>query len=271
MNIIHGSSLCLARACRRAGESVQLRNNKRRFLSQMVRWDSPARTASYNWEKDLFLAYPDEAHISNAPKNYQKLVDFYRGNKYQQWQECRRFFKTPEFEEPPYVRRPLRHEGGVGFVIDRRPKAQLPGDHDSQYYWRSLFERSSEYRVFFTFGRKVLTLLKRVPESTSQEIAWNHGVSSFVTVHDDSNDRLRHSKFYAKAVDFFKEYPFHLCAVDVLYNRERHRVVEVNFSPGVLIEDNLHTLVTALLNARTTNDSSNPNTATSPRNLTCSS
>lgn len=247
MNIIHGSSRRLARALRRAGEFIRLRNGKKRFLSPLFRWDNvpPDHQHTPDWTRDIFLAYPDLSLVQNAPPQYQAMVDFYRANKYEQWQKLKDHFRCPEFGEPPYVRRPLRHEGGVGFVVtSERPSA----DHDAHHYWRSLWERSCEYRVFFVRGRKVLTLLKQVPDGTAQDIAWNHGVSSFVTVHDENNDRLRHSKFYEKAQSFFAAYPFHLCAVDVLYRKQRHRVVEVNFSPGVLIEDNLRTLTQALLN-----------------------
>lgn len=246
MKIIHGSSRGLARALRRAGEFLTLRNRKKRFTSPMHRWDELG--VSCDWARDVFLAYPDAARVSNAPTQYQAMVDFYRANKYEQWQKTKDFFRTPELEEPPYVRRPLRHEGGVDFHVQQeRPEH----DHDSRHYWRSLWERSCEYRVFFIRGAKVLTLLKRVPDGTPQNVAWNHGVSSFVTVHGEENDRLRHSLFYQKAAEFFKAYPFHLCAVDVLYKRQKHRVVEVNFSPGVMIDDNKHTLVQALLNRTT--------------------
>jgi hypothetical protein len=248
MNIIRGSARGLARALRKAGPFRSLRSGKKCFLSPIYRWDDPS-APTFDWTRDIFLAYPDANKVSNAPSVYEKLKNFYRANKYQQWQELKEFFMCPEFKDPPFVRRPLRHEGGVGFVIESsRPSV----DHDANYYWRSLWERSCEYRVFFVRGQKVLTLLKRVPDNTRQDIAWNHGVSSFVTVHDSENDRLRHSKFYEKAAAFFKAYPFHLCAVDVLYRKQRHRVVEVNFSPGILIPENLNALTGALLNVQAT-------------------
>lgn len=253
MRIIHGSSRRLALALRRAGPFFRLRRGLKRFTSEVIRWNVNPRY-EFDWNEDIFLAYPDQRFVHNAPAEYAAMKEFYNGNKYTQWQTLREFFRTPEFEEPPYVRRPLRHEGGIDFhITNTRP----PADHDSRYYWRSLFERSCEYRVFFVKGRKVLTLLKQVPDGTSQQVAWNHGVSSFVTVHDPENDRLRHSRFYEKAADFFRALPFHLAAVDVLYRQQRHRVVEVNFSPGVLIPDNLRTLTSALLS----NDRSNTNSA----------
>lgn len=246
MNIYHGSSKTLARAVRKAGPFLTLRNGKRRFISPRYRWDDGHAPVA-DWSRDVLLAYPDRCQ--NAPEVYPKLVEFYRGNKFQQWQVCKDYFECPKIDKPPYVVRPLRHEGGIGFeVTDTLP----PEARSKTHYWRSLWERSCEYRVFFVYGKPVLTLLKKVPEGTAQNIPWNAGVSSFVTVHDHDNDRLRHSKFYEKADAFFKALPFHLCAVDVLYRKHRHRVVEVNFSPGVLIDANLQTLTTALL--RKTND-----------------
>lgn len=250
MKVLHGSSRCLARAIRRAGTFLRLRRGKRRFTTPLHRWDEPGVTA--DWNNDIFLAYPDANRVSNAPAQYQAMVDFYRANKYEQWQKTKEFFMCPEFKNAPFVQRPLRHEGGEGFtIVQDRPAA----DHNANFYWRSLWERSCEYRVFFVRGRKILTMLKRVPPGTAQDIAWNHGVSAFVTVHDEENDRLRHSKFYEKAKEFFAAFPFHLCAVDVLYRKQRHRVVEVNFSPGVMIEDNLATLTQALISRDQSNRS----------------
>lgn len=245
MNIIHGSSRRLARALRKLGSFVPLRSGKKRFTSGMYRWDA-ASLPSVDWNRDILLAYPNRA--ANAPANYEKLVEFYRSNKFEQWQVLKEFFRCPELDKPPYVVRPLRHEGGVGFEVTNT----IPPDSRKRtHYWRSLWNRTHEYRVFFCYGKPVITLLKSVPAATPQNIPWNAGVSSFVTVHDHANDRLRHTKFYEKATTFFQAYPFHLCAVDVLYRDCKHRVVEVNFSPGVLIPENLRLISSSLLGRRT--------------------
>lgn len=229
--IIHGSRSRLARYLR--GKTWMPRRLYR-----------DPTTSLFDWNTDIFLSYPEPSHVHNRPEHYDKMHEFFIANKRDQWMVLKEFFKCPEIKDPPYVVRPLRHEGGVDFEItDTLP----PEDKARTHYWRSLWERSCEYRVIFVYGKPVLTLLKRVPENTPQNIPWNAGVSSFVTVHDGDNDRLRHSKFYECAEKFFAAYPFHLVAVDVLYRKQRHRVVEVNFSPGVLIPDNLNLLLNQLI------------------------
>lgn len=246
MIVIHGSSRRLARAIRRAGPFSQLRRGLKRFTTSLFKWNAPAAPVP-DWNRDILLAYPDRCN--NAPSTYAAMVEFYRANKYIQWQALADFFPCPVVKNAPFVIRPLRHEGGAGFEMsDTLPT----GTNGQTRYWRSLWKRTAEYRVFFVRGRPVLTMLKRVPDGTRQDIAWNAaaGVSSFVTVHEEENNRLRHTAFFDKATAFFEKFPFHLCAVDVLYNDCKHRVVEVNFSPGVLIPDNLRIITQSLLNER---------------------
>ncbi len=228
--IIHGSRPRLAK--------------RLRLLSKFPRVSYRDPRAKFDWNTDIFLSYPPPEQVENAPKNYADLHKFYISDKYDQWQTLKEYFRTPEIGEPPYVVRPRRHEGGEGFEVVKT----LPDkSRERTHYWRSLWKRDSEYRVIFIRGVKELVLLKRVPEGTSQEIPWNAGVSSFVTVHDPEHDRLRHSLFYQKGAEFFKAYPFHFCAVDVLYREGKHRVVEVNFSPGIMIPENFNKLTFKLL------------------------
>ncbi len=224
--VIHGSRTRLARELRK----------KHRFR----RRDFKTSPDTFDWNLDTFLAYPDPSKVKNAPAKYAEMRAFFSANKKEQWEVLKKYFMTPEIDKPPYVVRPLRHEGGIGFeIVNELPNESRAATH----YWRSLWKRECEYRVIFVKGKKTITLLKRVPAGTAQDIAWNAGVSSFVTVHDHENDRLRHTKFYEKAEAFFKDYPFHLVAIDVLYRDCKHRVVEVNFCPGVLIPENLELLL----------------------------
>lgn len=221
----------------------------------LVRWDHPA---SSDWNADIFLGYPPSESVSNPPSQYQALYDFYHSNKKFQWDKCAEHFQCPKIGKPPYVVRPLRHERGEGFEI----ASTLPPDTKAAtHYWRSLWHRSSEYRVFFVRGEKVLTLLKRVPEGTDQNIPWSRGVSSFVTVHDTDNDRLRHTKFDEAAKSFFSAYPFHFIAIDVLYHDCKHRVVEVNFSPNISIPANLSLLARSLSSPFVRHDRNQTNAA----------
>jgi hypothetical protein len=214
------------------------------LLSKFPRANYRDPRAKFDWNTDIFLSYPPPEQVINAPKNYAELHQFYIADKFDQWQVLKKYFCTPEIGKPPYVVRPRRHEGGEGFeIVTTLPEESRGRTH----YWRSLWKRESEYRVIFIRGAKELVLLKRVPEGTSQEIPWNAGVSSFVTVHAHEHDRLRHTLFYQKAAAFFKDFPFHFCAVDVLYRDAKHRVVEVNFSPGIMIPENFNLVTSKLL------------------------
>lgn len=238
MKLVHGLGRRLPKICRRLLRQRVLGNWVR---PPLVHWKS---SASFDWNQDLFLAYPQPSTVQNKPAQYDALHQFYISNKRDQWHKLKEYFRCPEIDAPPYVVRPLRHERGEGFEIS---ETLPPESRASTHYWRSLWERSCEYRVFFVRGEKVLVLLKRVPDGTSQRVPWNVGISSFVTVHDSENDRLRHSKFYEKAQAFFKDFPFHFLCVDVLYRKQRHRVVEVNFSPNISIQPNLDELAKKLV------------------------
>lgn len=244
MQIIHGLGKRLPRLCRRL---LKTRVARRLVFPALVHWKT--LSARCDWNLDLFFAYPPASQVTNAPASYEKLYQFYIGNKRDQWHVLREYFKCPEIDGPPYVVRPLRHERGERFEIS---ETLPPDSRATTHYWRSLWERSCEYRVYFIRGRKTLVLLKRVPDGTSQRLPWNVGLSSFVTVHDEANDRLRHSKFYEKAQAFLTDYPFQFLCVDVLYSKHKHRVVEVNFSPNVSIPENLDLLARAMVGQPTT-------------------
>jgi len=212
-----------------------------------VVWNRPTRRPA-DWNRDILLA-PTLRTPRNAPQQYGDLLDFFRKNKLGQWRILDEYFDTPQLGEPPYVVRPLRHFGGAGFEI---ATTLPPPERAATHYWRSLWKRNREYRVIFVHGKPVINLLKRVPEGTSQELAWNHGVSSFVTVRDQANDRLKNTTFFADAEAFFEDFPFHLLAVDVLYRKGTYAVVEVNFAPRIDLPANLDLVKNALLQGRST-------------------
>ena len=245
MFIFHGSRDRFARRVRRFVRLATM-TRRQRAANPLSAECLNARVTGgrqYGWPDGLFLGLPPPEAVVVAPPKYAEMERFYRSNKRDQWHVLREYFRCPEINDPPYVIRPLQHEGGAGFqVSDTLPEESLSRTH----YWRSLWPRSCEYRVLFAHGKPCVVLLKRVPEGTPQNCAWNAGVSSFVTVHDQEHDRLRHSKFYQCAEKFFADYPFHFLAVDVLYRKQRHRVVEVNFTPGVTIPANRDRLIQAL-------------------------
>lgn len=205
----------------------------------------PKRNRSLDWNTDIFLSFPSDprVRIVNAPPQYASMVNFFRGNKRTQWQVLDRYFDTPQLAEPPFVVRPLRHCGGVGFeVVNEQP----PPERAATHYWRSLWRRNREYRLIYCHGKLTLNLLKRVNAGTPQETAWNHGVSSFVTVRDQANDRIKNTTFFTDVEEFFKDFPFQFIAFDLLYRKRQYAVVEVNFSPGMTIPANQQLLSQAL-------------------------
>lgn len=199
-----------------------------------------------DWNTDLFLSFPPDSSIpiNHVPDSYFRMRDFFRANKFGQWKRLEEYFDTPQIADPPYVIRPLRHFGGAGFEMsDTLP----PPERTATHYWRSLWKRNREYRLIYCHGKLVLTLLKRVEEGTPQNVAWNHGVSSFVTVTDPENDRVKNTTFFEDVKPFLAAYPFHFIAFDLLYRKGKYAVVEVNFSPGVTIPANQLKIKEALL------------------------
>ena len=199
-----------------------------------------------NWNTDLFLSFPSHPRtvVRNTPEQYDRMVAFFRANKLGQWRRLDEFFDTPQLAGPPYVVRPLRHFGGAGFEMS---ETLPPPERSATHYWRSLWKRNREYRLIYCHGKLVLTLLKRVNDDTPQNVAWNHGVSHFVTVTDPLNDRIKNTTFFDDVKPFLEEYPFHFIAFDLLYRKKKYAVVEVNFSPGVTIPANQLKIKEALL------------------------
>lgn len=199
-----------------------------------------------DWNEDLFLSFPSDTSIpiNHVPDSYFRMRDFFRANKYGQWKRLEEYFDTPQLGEPPYVIRPLRHFGGAGFEISDTP---MDISRSATHYCRSLWKRNREYRLIYCHGKLTLNLLKRVNEGTPQNVAWNHGVSRFVTVTDAANDRIKNTSFFEDVKPFLTDYPFHFISFDLLYRKKKYALVEVNFSPGVTIQANQLKIKEALL------------------------
>jgi hypothetical protein len=203
------------------------------------------RRGYLDWNQDLFLSFPADPRIAirNMPGMYANMLGFFRANKFGQWKRLDQYFDTPQLGDPPFVVRPLRHSGGRDFeVVDELPAPERAATH----YWRSLWKRNREYRLIYCHGKLVLTLLKRVNEGTPQNVAWNHGVSRFVTVTDPANDRMKNTTFFEDVQPFLRDHPFHFIAFDILYRKGTYAVVEVNFSPGITIPENQTKISNAL-------------------------
>jgi hypothetical protein len=198
-----------------------------------------------DWNRDFFLYYP---HIWSrfGPEEYQICETFQGMNKSLQRGYIRsQFVKTPEdypAHEERYVHRPLRHHSGQGWDVSLSSTPR-PG-----WYCSPLFPKRHEYRVLYTKGKRIATLKKRVPDDgIPLDQPWNHANgSSFVTVENEGNDRLRHTTVY----DDLARLPIinraHLTGVDVLYAKLNgvpcYAVLEVNLCPSMSITANLEKL-----------------------------
>lgn len=140
-----------------------------------------------------------------------------------------------------FIVRPLRHRAGQGWRITEDPTDFIEGEE----YVQSVYPKNHEYRVIAVRGVPIITLLKRVPSDTPRTMPWNHSCgSTFVTVTDPSNDRLRNTDIYERirASSLFKH--LDLIGIDVMYRRgSEYAVSEVNLCPALQITSNLEKVV----------------------------
>lgn len=198
-----------------------------------------------DWFKDFFLFYPDR--VLNSDPAYDEIKYFQSLHKgTQRLYLSQHAIDTPiDFEphEGKYVVRPHRHHSGIGFRITENAADFNP----SSEYISPLFPKRHEYRVIYTRGTRVCTLKKQVSESLRVDQPWNHANgSSFVTVNEESNDRLRHTSVYADLASLYIVKYSHLTGVDVLYSKvgrePAYAVTEVNFCPAMTIPANVSKL-----------------------------
>lgn len=142
-----------------------------------------------------------------------------------------------ENENSSFIVRPLRHSQGRGWRLTNNPSDFQEG----REYVQEVYPKNHEYRILAVRGTPLVTLLKRRPEHLTQDQPWNHANgSTFVTVTDESNNRLRHTNVYQlieqsqllKGIDF--------CGIDVMYSRRNdYAIAEVNLCPSLEIQPNL--------------------------------
>lgn len=200
-----------------------------------------------DWQRDFFMFYSPQT--VNQDESYQKLLAFFSANKAnQRTRLIEAGIPAPKttitglrFEQgKTYLRRPLRHTGGSGYYLQSNLEHN-PNTH----YVQELFPKSHEYRIIFLFGKPEITLIKSNPEKRTSEQSWNHNVGCyFKTVQTLEKNRLRHSDVYEK----LKAFPIinlaHICAVDILWNKNNrsYSVLEINSSPGISIQSNIEHL-----------------------------
>lgn len=146
----------------------------------------------------------------------------------------------------PFVVRPLRHTQGQDYRLTDDPTDYNPATH----YLSKLFPKKWEYRVIYCLGSPVLTLFKRVPESLSPSLPWNHANgSSFITVNNTENNRLRHTDVYERLGVSPVVRDAHLVAADILLARNLSWcVTELNFCPSLSIPANISKVASHVLN-----------------------
>jgi len=142
-----------------------------------------------------------------------------------------------EPESCAYIVRPLRHSQGRGWRLTSNPSDFQEG----REYVQEVYPKNHEYRILAVRGTPLITLLKRRPEHLTQDQPWNHANgSTFITVTDESNNRLRHTNVYQLIEQSQLLKGIDLCGIDVMYSRRNdYAIAEVNLCPSLEIESNL--------------------------------
>lgn len=136
-----------------------------------------------------------------------------------------------------FIVRPLRHSQGRGWRLTSDPSDFQEG----REYVQEVYPKNHEYRILAVRGTPLVTLLKRRPEHLTQDQPWNHANgSTFITVTDESNNRLRHTNVYQLIEQSQLLKGIDLCGIDVMYSRRNdYAIAEVNLCPSLAIESNL--------------------------------
>jgi hypothetical protein len=142
-----------------------------------------------------------------------------------------------EHENNSFIVRPLRHSQGRGWRLTSDPSDFQEG----REYVQEVYPKNHEYRILAVRGTPLVTLLKRRPEHLTQDQPWNHANgSTFITVTDESNNRLRHTNVYQLIEQSQLLKGIDLCGIDVMYSRRNdYAIAEVNLCPSLAIESNL--------------------------------
>jgi hypothetical protein len=207
-----------------------------------------------SWLKDFFLVYPETYCLEEGSTGIQELLPYNLVRRFAATTkpEQRRLLRlanlpVPSFaatthqakDLPPgkYVVRPLRHSQGRDYRVTDDPK----DFREMHEYISTLFPKTHEYRVIFCLGAPIITLLKRVPPDLSPEAPWNHANgSTFVTVTQEENNRLRHTSAVEALAGYAVVKHAHLVAADIMLDADKNYVIaELNFCPALTIPSNL--------------------------------
>lgn len=205
----------------------------------------------YDYLRDFFMTVPHPEHVSNAPATYNDLYHFSSRNKYGQRSILSNFVPVPRFAATQaeaasltgtqFVVRPLRHSGGLGY--------RTTGDRldfiGGQEYISELFPKRREYRIIFLFGQPVVVLRKKPNEGVDETQPWGHENSTFQTINDVPSCKLSGTDVFTRLSAMPAVQAAHITAADILYNSKsdpKYAVLELNFCPGIDIENNVNTI-----------------------------
>lgn len=199
-----------------------------------------------------FLIAPVQRHMikrEQYTETYARALHFCSRNKYGQREVLKEYFPVPKSynsgetincSETPLIIRPFRHMHGEDYNVINEGDYTIP----SGYYGSEVYPKKNEYRVICVRGVPIITMVKKFSgEQPAVSAPWNHAQgSSFVTVSDPNNDRLRHTTFYQDLQNcpIIKELDY--CGIDILValrHNPMYNLCEINLCPALTIEDNI--------------------------------
>lgn len=209
----------------------------------------------YDYRNDFMMAVIHPEHLINYPEAYRDLYHFSTRNKYGQRQTLSNFVPVPRaaateteaagLAGDKFVVRPMRHSGGLGYrVTDNR----LDFVHGQEYI-SELFPKRREYRIIFVFGQPLIVLRKKPNEGVTDDAPWGHQNSVFQTINDVPGSKLAATDVFTRLGAMPAVQTAHIVAADILYNAKsdpQYAVLELNFCPGVDIDNNRAKIVEAI-------------------------
>lgn len=235
----------------------------RELRGRNIRWKlrfypNPAKPdRMFDYRRDFIMLPAKPTHVLNAPEGYEKVQAFSALNKFTQRKELSKYVPTPkaatttaeaaELSGDKFVVRPLRHSGGLGYRVTEDRLDFSAGEE----YISELYRKRREYRVIFLFGQPLIFLRKKPHDGITEEAPWGAENSFFQTVNDVSTCRLSGTDCVSRLMSFPVVRFSHIVAADILFNSKldpSYSVLELNFCPGLDIDNNRQKVVEGILN-----------------------
>lgn len=211
-----------------------------------------------DYRRSCFVYYPRRRFVTNRPDTYRNLRSFFIKDKHSQRERLSNWFNVPIDAGYPKILRPLRHKGAEQyFVIANEEELREVLQYiEFEYYTQTVFPKKKEYRVIYIYGEPLICLLKKNLDETEEldpALPWN-GTNTYFTTININTCNLTRTSFFEDARRFFQELPFDVVAFDVgwrINNRIReYKLFEVNFAPGLAIEDNIELIAQKVAEGR---------------------